>query len=145
MGSSASDGDDAPGGHHPKDVRRRASDLARQPPHGPSPHRGSRFACNLDIPNPRLPLPEAAVAKLNPWTEDKVDSKNPKRGPMLIISGELDHTVPWSISNASYKREKRNEGITEIVKIPGRGHALTIDAGWREVADTALGFIKRFM
>jgi non-heme chloroperoxidase len=88
---------------------------------------------------------QAAVANLNPWTEDKVDSKNPKRGPMLIISGELDHTVPWSISNASYKREKRNEGITEIVKIPGRGHALTIDNGWRDVADTALGFIKRFM
>jgi pimeloyl-ACP methyl ester carboxylesterase len=64
---------------------------------------------------------------------------------MLIISGELDHVVPWAISNASYKREKRNEGVTEIVKIPNRGHALTIDGGWRDVADTALGFIKRFV
>ena len=64
---------------------------------------------------------------------------------MLIISGELDHTVPWAISNASYKRERRNDGVTEIVKIPGRGHALTIDGGWREVADTALGFVKRFV
>ena len=64
---------------------------------------------------------------------------------MMIISGDLDHTVPWSISNGSYKQEKRNEGITEIVKIPGRGHALTIDVGWREVADTALGFVKRFL
>ena len=61
---------------------------------------------------------------------------------MLIISGEHDHTVPWSIANASFKREKRNVGVTEIVKIPGRGHALTIDGGWREVADTALGFIE---
>jgi non-heme chloroperoxidase len=96
------------------------------------------------VPAPGEPLFQAAAANLNPWTEAKVDTKNPERGPMLIISGELDHTVPWSISNASYKREKRNDGVTEIVKMPGRGHALTIDGGWREVADTALGFVKRF-
>ena len=70
--------------------------------------------------------------------------KNPDRGPLLIISGEKDHTVPWAIANASYKKQKRNEGVTEIVEIPGRGHALTIDSGWREVADTALAFVKRF-
>ena len=64
--------------------------------------------------------------------------KNPDRGPLLIISGELDHTVPWAIANASYKKQKRNEGVTEIVEIKGRGHSLTIDHGWREVADTAL-------
>jgi non-heme chloroperoxidase len=97
------------------------------------------------VPAPGEPLFQAAAANLNPWTEAKVDTKNPERGPMLIMSGEVDHTVPWSISNASYKREKRNEGVTEIVKIPNRGHALTIDGGWREVADTALGFIKRFV
>jgi pimeloyl-ACP methyl ester carboxylesterase len=96
------------------------------------------------VPAPGKPLFQAAAANLNPWTEAKVDTKNPKRGPMLIISGEMDHTVPWSISNASYKREKRNDGVTEIVKISNRGHALTIDDGWREVADTALGFVKRF-
>src|SRR5439155_150963 len=97
------------------------------------------------VPAPGEPLFQAAAANLNPWTEAKVDTKNPERGPMLIISGELDHTVPWSISNASYKREKRNEGATEIVRIPNRGHSLTIDSGWREVADTALAFIKRFV
>jgi pimeloyl-ACP methyl ester carboxylesterase len=97
------------------------------------------------VPAPGQPLFQAAAANLNPWTEAKVDSKNPERGPMLIISGELDHTVPWAISNASFKREKRNESVTEIVKIPNRGHALTIDSGWREVADIALGFIKRFV
>ena len=80
---------------------------------------------------------------LNPWTEDKVDTKNPKRGRMVIISGEHDKTVPRSVANGSFKREKRNAGVTEIVKIPGSGHALTIDGGWREVADTALGFIKK--
>src|SRR5439155_26797533 len=97
------------------------------------------------VPAPGEPLFQAAAANLNPWTEAKVDTKNPERGPMLIISGESDHTVPWAIANASYKREKRNDGVTEIVKIPNRGHALTIDSGWREVADTALGFIKRFV
>ena len=97
------------------------------------------------VPAPGEPIFQAAAANLNPWTQDKVDTKNPERGPMLIISGELDHTVPWAVSNASYKREKRNEGVTEIVRIPNRGHALTIDNGWREVAETALGFIKRFV
>jgi non-heme chloroperoxidase len=100
-----------------------------------------RFA----VPAPGKPLFEAAAANLNPWTQVKVKTKNSDRGPMLIISGELDHVVPWSISNASYKREKRNDGVTEIVKIPGRGHALTIDSGWREVADTALAFARRFV
>ena len=93
---------------------------------------------------PGAPLFQAAAANLNPWTEAKVDTKNPDRGPLLIISGEQDHTVPWAIANASYKRQKRNAGVTEIVEIPGRGHALTIDSGWREVADTALAFVKRF-
>ena len=97
------------------------------------------------VPAPGEPLFQAAAANLNPWTQAKVDTKNPERGPMLIVSGELDHTVPWAISNASYKREKRNEGVTEIVRIPNRGHALTIDNGWREVAETALAFVKRFV
>jgi hypothetical protein len=63
---------------------------------------------------------------------------------MLIISADSDHTVPWAIANAAYKREKRNKGVTEIVKMPGRGHSLTIDAGWRGVAEKALDFVKRF-
>jgi pimeloyl-ACP methyl ester carboxylesterase len=96
------------------------------------------------VPASGAPLFQAATANLNPWTEAKVKTKNRDRGPLLIISGERDNTVPRSIANASYKRQKRNEGVTEIVGIPGRGHALTIDSGWREVADTALAFVKRF-
>lgn len=87
---------------------------------------------------------QAAAANLNPWTEAKVDTMNADRGPLLIISGEQDHTVPWAIANASYKRERRNPGVTEIVKIPNHGHALTIDNGWQEVADKALAFVRRF-
>ena len=96
------------------------------------------------VPGPGEPLFQAASANLNPWTEAKVDTKNKKRGPMLIISGEKDHTVPPAIAKASYKKERKNEAVTEFLTIPGRGHALTIDSGWRDVADKALAFVKRF-
>ena len=92
-----------------------------------------------------ISLVQMGNANLNPWTEAKVDTKNPDRGPLLIIDGEKDHTVPWSIANAAYKRQKRNPGVTEIVQIANRGHSLTIDRGWREVADLALEFMKRFV
>ncbi|MGD9528316.1 alpha/beta hydrolase [Pseudonocardia sp.] len=96
------------------------------------------------VPAPGAPLFQAATSNLNPWTEAKVDTANPDRGPLLIISGENDNTVPWAIANASFKRQQGNPGVTEIVEIPGRGHALTIDSGWREVATTALDFVRRF-
>jgi pimeloyl-ACP methyl ester carboxylesterase len=96
------------------------------------------------VPASGEPIFQAAAANLNPWTEAKVNSKNPERGPLLIIVGEKDHTVPVSIANASYKRQKRNAGVTEFLMIPDRGHALTIDSGWQEVADNALAFVKRF-
>lgn len=96
------------------------------------------------VPASGLPLFQAATANLNPWTEAKVNSKNPKRGPLLIVNGEKDNTVPLAVAKASYKKQKRNEGVTEFVELPNRGHALTIDSGWREVADTALSFVKRF-
>lgn len=96
------------------------------------------------VPAPGAPLFQAATANLNPWTEAKVDTENPDRGPLLIISGEKDHTVPWSIANASYKKQQHNKGVTEITEIKDRGHALTIDHGWQEVADTALSFVRRY-
>ena len=94
---------------------------------------------------PGKALMQMANANLNPWTEAKVDPKNPERGPLLIIDGEKDHTVPWAIANAAYKRQSHNQAVTEIEKIPNRGHALTIDSGWREVAQKALDFVKRFV
>ncbi|MFL5306161.1 MAG: alpha/beta hydrolase [Polyangia bacterium] len=97
------------------------------------------------VPASGAPLFQAAAANLNPWTEAKVDTDNPERGPLLIISGQKDHTVPWSIANASFKQQKGNPGATEIVEIPDRGHSLTIDSGWRTVADTALSFVRRFV
>jgi len=96
------------------------------------------------VPASGAPIFQAASANLNPWTEVKVDSKNPERGPLLIVSGEKDHTVPWAIANASYKKQRKNPGLTEIVEMSNRGHSLTIDNGWREVAQTALTFVQRF-
>ena len=89
-------------------------------------------------------LMQMANANLNPFSEAKADSRNPERGPLLIIDGEVDHTVPWAIANAAYKKQSRNPGVTEITKIPNRGHSLTIDSGWPEVAETAIEFVKRF-
>jgi non-heme chloroperoxidase len=96
------------------------------------------------VPASGAPIFQAAAANLNPWTEVKVKSKNPDRGPLLIISGEQDHTVPPAIAKASYKKQGRNKGVTEIKSMQGRGHSLTIDHGWRDVADTALKFVQRF-
>jgi non-heme chloroperoxidase len=93
---------------------------------------------------PGVALMQMANANLNFATEAKLDPKNPARGPLLIIDGEVDHTVPWAIANASYKKQSRNQAVTEITEIPNRGHSLTIDSGWREVCDTALEFVKRF-
>jgi len=97
------------------------------------------------VPGPGQTLFQAATANINPGTEAKVDTKNPDRGPMLVVTADHDHTVPPAIANASYKLQRKNPGITEITQFDGRAHSLTIDAGWRDVADTALQFIKRFV
>jgi pimeloyl-ACP methyl ester carboxylesterase len=75
--------------------------------------------------------------------ETRVDTKNPDRGPLLIIAGEADNTVPLAITEATYKIQSKNPGLTEIVTVPNRGHSLTIDHGWREVAQLALTFVNR--
>jgi pimeloyl-ACP methyl ester carboxylesterase len=104
-----------------------------------------RLYDSYHVAGPGVALMQMANANLNPFTDARVDPKNPERGPLLIISGEKDHTVPWAIANAAYKRQRRNPGVTEIRRMPNRGHSLTIDSGWREVAETALAFVKRFV
>ena len=97
------------------------------------------------VPAPGAPLFQSASANFNPWTEAKVDHENPERGPLLIISGEKDHTVPPAVADAAYKKQKHNPGVTETVEMPNRGHSLVIDSGWQEVAETSLAFIKQFV
>jgi non-heme chloroperoxidase len=97
------------------------------------------------VPASGKPLFQSATANINPWTEAKVDHGNPERGPLLILSGEKDNTIPWAIANAEYKLQVHNPGVTEITEMKGRGHALTIDSGWRRVCDAALTFVRRFV
>jgi non-heme chloroperoxidase len=94
------------------------------------------------VPAPSTPLFQGALANFNPWTEDKVDTGNPARGPLLIIAGEKDHTVPASVSDAAYKRQQKNPGVTQYREMPGRGHSLAMDHGWQEVAEVALAFVN---
>ena len=89
------------------------------------------------------PIFQVVTANLNPFSEDKVDSKNPDRGPLLLIGGEVDHTVPVKPTEQAYKIQSKNQGVTEMVVIPNRGHSLTIDHGWVEVAQTSLDFVAR--
>ena len=88
-----------------------------------------------------VPIFQAVAANLNPFSETKVDTQNPGRGPLLIIGGEKDHTVPLALTQSQFRHQQKNPNPTEIVELPNRGHALTIDHGWAEVASTALGFI----
>lgn len=92
---------------------------------------------------PGRPLFQAATANVNPRTEASVDTARPDRGPLLVISGEKDHIVPWAVAHAAYKQQLKNPGATELVEVPGRGHSLVVDSGWREVADTASAFLVR--
>jgi len=105
----------------------------------------NRLYDQYSVPGSAVPLFQAATANFNPRSQTKVNTKNPKRGPLLIISGEKDNTVPWAVANASYKRQKKNPNVTEIVEIAGRGHSLVIDNGWRDVANTALTFINNHL
>ncbi|MFJ4833442.1 alpha/beta hydrolase [Streptomyces sp. NPDC088747] len=95
------------------------------------------------VPGAGKPIFQAATANINPWTEAKVDTHHPGRGPLLVVSTDHDHTVPYAIARASHAKQAQNADVTELTSVPGRGHSLTIDAGWREVADVALEFVRR--
>lgn len=109
-----------------------------------SQEESDRLYDRYSVAGPGRPLFQAAVANFNPASAAKVNTKNPQRGPLLVISGEKDHTVPPAVAKASYKQYKKNPNETEFVEFAGRGHSLTIDNGWRDVADAALKFIARF-
>jgi non-heme chloroperoxidase len=104
-----------------------------------------RLYDGFHVPAPGKPLFQAAAANLNPGTEVKVDRKNPRRGPLLIVACGKDHTVPISISRSSFKHQLGNAGVTEYAEFADRGHAMVIDDGWQEVAETALAFVGRFV
>jgi non-heme chloroperoxidase len=92
------------------------------------------------IPSPARPLFEAAMANFNPHSPAKVDTHNNTRGPLLLISGTQDHTVPDVVTRSAYKLYRHSTAVTELKQVD-RGHSLTVDSGWREVADTAMNWL----
>jgi non-heme chloroperoxidase len=94
------------------------------------------------IPSPGKPLFEAAAANLSPRSPAKVATDNATRGPLLLTAGGKDHTVPASISKSTLKLYRKSPAVTDYKEFPDRGHSLTIDAGWREVADAVLAWLK---
>ena len=95
------------------------------------------------IPAPGKPLYEAASANFNPHSPAKVDTKNSGRGPLLLVSGGKDHTVPEVVTRSTLKQYRHSEAVTDIINFPDRGHFLTIDSGWKEVADTVLTWLRQ--
>jgi non-heme chloroperoxidase len=95
------------------------------------------------IPSPGKPLFEAAFANLMPGSPAKVDTKNATRGPLLLTAGGKDHTVPPAIVKATLKRYGKSAAVTELEEFPDRGHSLTIDSGWRGVADRMLAWLEK--
>jgi pimeloyl-ACP methyl ester carboxylesterase len=94
------------------------------------------------IPAPGKPLFEAAAANFNPHSAAKVATDNQDRGPLLLIMGGKDNTVPEAVTKATLKQYRHSDAVTDILGLPDRGHSLTIDHGWREVADSCLSWLK---
>lgn len=95
------------------------------------------------IPAPGRPLFEAASANFNPHAPTKVDTRNSSRGPLLLVSGGKDHTVPESVVRAEAAQYRHSEAVTDVIDFPDRGHSLIIDSGWQEVATTVLDWLRR--
>lgn len=93
------------------------------------------------IPSPGKPLFEAAAANFTRRSAAKVDTANSERGPLLITAGTADHTVPFVTAEAAYKLYRQSKAVNDFHVFEGRGHSLTIDNGWRDVADTALAWM----
>jgi pimeloyl-ACP methyl ester carboxylesterase len=94
------------------------------------------------IPAPGKPLFEAASANFNPHSPAKVATDNSGRGPLLLIMGGQDHTVPEAITKSTLKQYRHSDAVTEILEFADRGHSLTIDHGWKDVADASLSWLK---
>ena len=94
------------------------------------------------IPSPARPLFQAAAANFVMHSEAAVDTGNQTRGPLLLISGTADHTVPDVTTRSTFKQYRDSTAVTELEKFEGRGHSLTIDHGWPDVADAILTWLE---
>ena len=94
------------------------------------------------IPSPAKPLFQAAVANFSLHSPAKVNTANQDRGPLLLISGTEDHTVPDGVTRSTLKQYRDSAAVTELKQFEGRGHSLTIDSGWKDVAVSVLEWLK---
>lgn len=94
------------------------------------------------IPSPARPLFQAATANFVLHSQAAVDTANQTRGPLLLISGTADHTVPDVVTESTFKRYRDSAAVTHLKKFEGRGHSLTIDHGWKDVADAVLDWLR---
>ena len=74
-------------------------------------------------------------------SQAKVDTRRADRGPLLLISGTADHTVPDVVTRSTLKQYRDSTAVTEFTQFEGRGHSLTVDSGWRDVADAVLKWL----
>jgi alpha-beta hydrolase superfamily lysophospholipase len=95
-----------------------------------------------NIPSPAKPLFQAAAANFTLHSQAKVATDNDSRGPLLLISGLEDHTVPDVVTRSTLKQYRHSTAVTELKQFEGRGHSLTVDKGWSEVAHAALDWLK---
>lgn len=95
------------------------------------------------IPAPGKPLFEAAAANFNPHSPAKVDTDNSGRGPLLLIMGGKDNTVPEAVTKATLKQYRHSEAVTDLLEFEDRAHSLTIDHGWQDVADACLEWLGK--
>ncbi|NYJ06395.1 alpha/beta hydrolase [Petropleomorpha daqingensis] len=106
-----------------------------------SPEESDALHERWTIPSPGKPLFEAAAANLSPHSPAAVHTENEDRGPLLLIMGGQDHTVPEVITKSTVKQYRHSSAVTDLLEFADRGHSLTIDGGWREVADACLGWL----
>jgi pimeloyl-ACP methyl ester carboxylesterase len=95
------------------------------------------------IPAPGKPLFEAAEANFSLHSPAKVATDNEGRGPLLLIMGGQDHTVPEAITKSTLKQYRHSSAVTDLEEFADRGHSLTIDSGWREVAGSCLAWLGK--
>lgn len=93
------------------------------------------------VPAPRRLLADLGCAGTARSSRAVVDVANARRGPLLLVSGQEDLLVPDVVTRAAYLRYGDSTALTDLKQFADRAHSLTIDSGWRFVADYVLGWL----